>query len=266
MSLRPTPASTAAPQAMLGVGTVRHKRLRPVAHGFAYPTFFLVLPMRQLRRAPQPALNRNRLAALSFHDRDHGDGRPDCLTWLDELLQREGVTDADGEVWLQTYPRVLWHAFKPVSFWYCHRRDGQLAAVLVEVNNTFGERHCYLLSGAQLAWGRTISAGKAFHVSPFCRVDGSYCFRFMRAAARLERPERIVACIEHWDADGLLLQTSQSGALQPLTRRAAWRLFAAMPFITLAVVARIHWQALRLWRKGVPFFRKPEVGPAAVSR
>lgn len=267
-------AEIASAQPLLGVGSVRHRRLRPAAHAFTYPTFFLLLPMRRLRTDACAALQRNRFAGLSFHDADHGDGGPDSLAWLESLLAREGVADADGEVWLQTYPRVFGHVFKPVSFWYCERRDGRLAAVVVEVNNTFGERHCYLLDGAQLAWGQTISASKVFYVSPFCRVEGSYRFRFMRTAPSAQRPARLVACIEHWDADGLLLLTSQSGALQALTRAAAWRAFARMPFITLSVVARIHWQALCLWCKGVPFVRKsvhrsgrkPETGSAAVSR
>ena len=128
--------------ALLGIGTVRHRRLRPAAHAFAYSTYFLMLPMRALRRTPDPALARNRFGLIGFHDRDHGDGGPDALAWLESMLAAEGVTDADGEVWLQTYPRVLGYVFKPVSFWYCHRADGSLAAVLVEVNNTFGERHC----------------------------------------------------------------------------------------------------------------------------
>ena len=158
--------------ALLGVGEVRHARLRPVRNRFVYPTYFLLLPMRRLRAAPCAALPRNRFGLIGFHDRDHGDGRADSLAWLDEVLAREGVEGADGEVWLQCYPRVLGYAFKPVSFWYCHRQDGTLAAVLVEVNNTFGERHCYLLGGPQIAYGRELAVAKVFHVSPFCAVAG----------------------------------------------------------------------------------------------
>jgi hypothetical protein len=110
--------------------------------------------MRACASSPAAALARNRFGLLSFHDRDHGDGRADALAWIDELLASEGVADADGEVWLHTYPRVLGYVFKPVSFWYCHRADGTLAAVVAEVNNTFGERHCYLLDEPGLAWGR----------------------------------------------------------------------------------------------------------------
>ena len=138
---------------LIGFGQVRHTRLRPALNRFAYPTYFLMLPMRALRAAPHAALARNRFALISFADRDHGDARGDSLAWLDEVLQREGIDDATGEVWLHCYPRVLGHTFKPVSFWYCHRADGGLAAIVVEVNNTFGERHCYLLDAPALEGG-----------------------------------------------------------------------------------------------------------------
>ncbi len=251
---------------LIGRGLVRHARLRPVAHEFRYPTWFLMLPMRSLRGRNVPGLARNRAGWVSFQDRDHGVGGDDALAWFESLLAEAGITDADGEVWLHTYPRVLGYAFKPVSFWYAHAADGTLKAVLAEVNNTFGERHCYLLHGPTLGWGRELRADKVFHVSPFCAVQGEYRFRFMRTAARAGHGERTVVRIEHDDAQGPLLQTSVSGELQPLTRASLWRVSVAMPALTLGVMARIHWQALRLWLKRVPFFRKPVPPSALVSR
>ncbi|MCV2353578.1 DUF1365 domain-containing protein [Paucibacter sp. B2R-40] len=247
-------------QALIGRGQVRHRRLQPAQHGFSYRSYFLMLPLRALRRSPCPALHRNaRFAALrwlSFADADHGDGSPDCLAWLDALLQREGVHDADGEVWLHCYPRVLGHTFKPVSFWYCQRANGELAAIVVEVNNTFGERHCYLLQGPELALGREMQASKVFHVSPFCRVAGRYRFRFMHSSG--PGGLRTIARVDHEDDNGeLLLQTSVSGQLQPLSEASARAAFFAVPALSLLVLARIHWQALRLWIKRVPFFSKP---------
>ncbi|MCY7315192.1 MAG: DUF1365 domain-containing protein [Rubrivivax sp.] len=267
MTALPTPA--AAPGAgptlhkpQLGIGVVRHRRLRPAQHNFDYPTYFLMLPMRSLRRHPEsaPALLRNRFGLLSFHDRDHGDGSADALAWLDALLQAEGIHEATGEVWLHTYPRVLGYAFKPVSFWHCQRADGSLAALVVEVNNTFGERHCYLLAGPTLAYGRELQAQKVFHVSPFCAVQGRYRFRFFHT------PAHTVARVDHDDDGGPLLQTSVSGRLQPLTAAATRAAFFGMPLMTLGVLLRIHWQAIRLWRKRVPLFNKPEPPQAFTSR
>jgi DUF1365 family protein len=233
-----------------------------VRNAFAYPNYFLMLPLRSLRAHGPGVLPRNRRAALSFFDRDHGEGGDDCLAWLDALLEREGIRDAGGEVWLQTYPRVLGYTFKPVSFWYCHNAAGALRAVLVEVNNTFGERHGYLLDSP--AYGHTLHADKVFHVSPFCTLEGGYRFRFMRT--RKDGRERIVARIDYDDAQGPLLQTSVSGELAVLgaasMRRALW----TYPAMTLGVMARIHWQALKLWLRRVPFVSKPKLPERFLTR
>jgi len=242
-------------QALIGFGQVRHTRQRPQRHAFAYPTYFLMLPMRSLRAQGNGALTRNQRGALSFHDADHGDGRADALAWLDEVLARHGVHDAQGEVWLHTYPRVLGYTFKPVSFWYCHRADGSLRAVLAEVNNTFGERHCYLLDQPQ--YGQPCTASKQMHVSPFCPVRGHYRFVFMRT--RQAARERTVARVDYFDqaGDPVLINTSVSGDLQPLDARSQRRALWTYPAMTLGVMARIHWQAVRLWLKHTPFFRQP---------
>ncbi len=274
---QPTPhlAGHAAPaRPMIGFGEVRHTRLRPARHAFAYKGYFLLLPMRAMQDpmhvASRACLARNRAAALCFHDRDHGDGRsPEAggaLAWLDELLHSQGIDDANGEAWLQCYPRVLGYAFKPVSFWFCHRPadqdGGSLRAIVVEVNNTFGERHCYLLDAPR--WGVPLDAKKNFHVSPFLQVRGQYHFRFMRSTRA--DGERSVARIDYDDGEGAVLQTSVSGALEPLTpasvRKALWR----YPAMTLGVISRIHLQAARLWLKRVRFTAKPAAPTVSVTR
>jgi DUF1365 family protein len=253
--------------AQIGFGQVRHTRLRPRRHAFAYDTFFLMLPMRQLGQASaMGGLNVNRRGAISFFDADHGDGRgPErggALAWLLEMLKREGIHDVDGEVWLHTYPRMLGYTFKPVSFWYAHRADGRLRAVVAEVNNTFGERHCYLLDAPH--YGRELLADKCFHVSPFCRVEGRYRFRFMRTQQAGQ--ERTVVRVDHDDDQGPLINTSVSGTLEPITPSALRRALWQYPAMTLMVMARIHWQALQLWLKRVRFFSKPPAPDQFVTR
>ncbi len=248
---------TAASVPLIGVGQVRHTRLRPRRHAFAYPTFFLMLPLRSMRAQGSGVLAHNRAGWLSFFDADHGDGRGaaqgGALGWMEELLERHGILDADGEIWLHCTPRVLGYAFKPVSFWHCHRADGSLRAIVAEVNNTFGERHCYLLEDPR--YGQELRTAKVFHVSPFCRVEGDYAFRFLRAVR--DGVERSVACVDLHDGKGLLLQTSVSGVLQPYTAATARQALLGQPLMTLALIVRIHWQALRLWAKRVPFYAKP---------
>ena len=258
---------------MIGFGVVRHARLRPSRNAFSYATYFLMLPLRAMQdprgAAANTALARNRRASLSFFDADHGDGRPPgqggALAWIDELLRGEGITDARGEIWLHCYPRVLGYTFKPVSFWYCHRAPGDggaLRAIVVEVNNTFGERHCYLLD--RPGFGIEHRAAKVFHVSPFCPVEGHYRFRFMRALRT--GVEKTVARIDFDDEQGPVLQTSVSGTLFPISttliRTALWR----YPAMTLGVIFHIHLQAARLWLKRLKFFRKPVAPDSLVSR
>ena len=251
---------------LIGVGEVRHTRLRPRHHAFAYPTFFLLLPLRTMRREGAAVLACNRAGWLSFHDADHGDGRGPAqggaLAWMEALLAAHGITDADGEIWLHCYPRVLGYTFKPVSFWYCHRSDGSLRAIVAEVNNTFGERHCYLLE--QPRYGQALQASKVFHVSPFCHVAGDYTFRFMRTER--DGVPRTVVRVDLGDTQGPLLQTSVSGALQPITPQVVRQVLWRHPAMTLGVVLHIHWQALRLWFKRVPFFRKPPPPADFVTR
>jgi DUF1365 family protein len=248
--------------AQLCFGIVHHTRLRPARNSFNYGVYFLRLPLRSMTEGAWPTrlLSRNRFNLLSFHDKDHGDGKRPLLEWIDALLKQEGITDADGEVWLQTFPRVLGYVFNPVSFWFCHRRDGALRAVLCDVRNTFGERHLYLLNeGAHIADNSELTAAKVFHVSPFCRVEGKYRFKFMRTGLQRDQSfsERTVARIDYDDAEGQLLLTSIAGTSHPLNDRNILHALVRFPLMTFAVITRIHWQALKLWLKRVPFFHKP---------
>jgi DUF1365 family protein len=238
----------------LALSHVRHTRLAPVRHAFSYDTLLVWLPMRSWA-AGAGCIARNRFGALAFHDRDHGDGGPDALAWLDALLARHGIADARGEAWLLCFPRVLGAAFKPVSFWFCERADGTLRTVVAEVNNTFGERHCYLLDAPR--WGGELRAAKSLHVSPFCRVEGGYTFRFLRSAGR----GRLLVRIEHQDSAGTLLTASLACELRPATPAAGRAALARFALSGLATLVRIHWQALRLALRRVPFHRRPE-GPS----
>jgi DUF1365 family protein len=271
-----TPLPAPADSAHLCFGTVWHERLRPARNRFRYGVYFLRLPLRTDVSADARAnaastgtrfFSRNRFNLLSFHDRDHGDGKQPLADWIDGVLTAQGIGDADGQIWLQAFPRVLGYVFNPVSFWFCHRRDGALRAILCEVRNTFGEKHCYLLdTGTAMAYGVELTATKIFHVSPFCAIEGGYRFRFQRSAPAGDTPERTIARIDHHDNAGPLLLTSIAGASQAISDRQILRAFFGYPLMTFGVVFRIHWQALRLWIKRVPFFRKPAPPTRELSR
>lgn len=264
MPLSESPAQArAAPQ--LCFGRVGHRRLRPVVNAFSYRAYYLRLPLRALGANDfgSRLMGRNRFNLLSFHDTDHGDGATPLLAWIDGLLRAEGINDADGEVWLQTMPRVLGYVFNPVSFWFCHGLDGALRAVLCDVRNTFGERHLYLLEGGE--GGAELRARKVFHVSPFNAVAGEYRFRFERGV-RFDGAERTSAAIDYGDADGPLLQTSIGGAARPLSNASVLHAFFAYPMQSIGVVLRIHYQALRLFLKRAPFYSKPAPPQHKVTR
>lgn len=255
------------PSPQLCFGNVHHNRLRPARNRFNYGVYFLRLPLRSMEgdQATPGLFSRNRFNLLSFHDRDHGDGQQPLLQWIVGILNGEGIADADGEIWLQAFPRVLGYVFNPVSFWFCHRRDGKLRAILCEVSNTFGERHCYLLDqGGVIEDGDELTARKIFHVSPFCAVEGSYHFMFRRTLH--QGAEFTLARIDYHDASGPLLLTNISGSSRGLNDRNIARALLRFPLMTMMVITRIHWQALRLWLKRVPFHRKPPLPSKELSK
>jgi uncharacterized protein len=245
----------------LYVGTVRHRRRRPTPHAFRYRTYHVLLDVDEL-----PTLDRtvrgfghNRRAIVSFRDGDHlGAQDTPVRAKLERWLASQGIELPAGPVRVLTNLRVLGHVFNPVSWWYCYHPDGRLALVVAEVNNTFGETHGYVLDDLRPGRGDTLeaTAAKVFHVSPFLPIEGLR-YRFTLAPPRA----RVVAHIDVDDPDGPVFDATQAGRRVPLTTASLARVLLRHPLVTLHTVLRIHLQALRLWRRGVPFHRKPVPPP-----
>jgi len=239
---------------LLLFGRVAHQRLRPVGRRFAYRVVQVRVDLARLAELDGALFGVDRLRPLSLRRRDYGprDGS-ELLPWIRAELRAAGLP-ADGQVWLQTFPRVLGMIFNPVSFWLCHDAAGALRAVLAEVNNTFGEHHCYLLAppgGGAIAAADRLVCRKTLHVSPFCRVEGRYEFR-LRTTGELSS-----VAIDYFDAQGLLLRTAVGGRLLPWSRGGLLRALLRYPMLPLTVVGGIHWQALRLWLSRVRWVPKP---------
>lgn len=229
------------------------------------------------RVAGLPLLAVNRRGLFGMHACDHGtDPRTPLGTWLLGIVRDAGL-EMPRRVTLLAYPRVLGYAFKPVSFWFLGRDDGAVTSIVAEVHNTFGERHAYLLrhpvgdrppcslesdeacehsarsAPAPIRSGQTLEADKCFTVSPFCTLAGRYRFRFHHDE------ERALARIEYDDDQGTLLITSMSGQARPISPASLLRLAFGVPWQSLGVILRIHWQALRLFLRRVPFHGAKQV-------
>jgi uncharacterized protein len=238
----------------LYVGSVMHRRIRPRAHHFRYAAFWLFIDLDELHRlsAALRLFSYNRPNLFSLYDTDHGDGTSTPLRLQVERQLHSAGLDLDGcRIRLLCMPRTFGHCFNPLSIYFCHRGDGSLAALIYQVHNTFGERHSYVIPVTGRA--RTVHqrCQKAFHVSPFMDMALNYAFRVTDPGERIAVGIRV-------DGDGApVLITGLVGLCQPLTDRALVRMALVMPAITLKVVAGIHWEALRLWLKGLRYRHKP---------
>lgn len=237
-------------------GEVTHRRTRPRTHRLRYRVFWLLLDLDEIDALDRRLrlFSRNRFNLIAFHDRDHGDGSGDLRARIESLLAAAGIQTRGGPVRLLTMPRLLGYAFNPISLYYCRHADGRLMAMVYEVTSTFGVRHAYVvpLPPEDQAAGRIRQgAAKALYVSPFMGMEMDYAFRGHAPG------ERLALTVDGLDAQGLLITATMQGERRPLTDRALLAAAAAMPLMTLKVTAAIHWEALRLWLKGVRLTRRP---------
>ncbi len=236
----------------LYAGSVVHVRTRPKRHRLCYRVAQMLFDLDELPSLDRSlkAFGHNRFGVFSFHDRDHGDGSGDLRGWVEKTVIEAGYRFRHGRVQVLCMPRVLGHVFNPLSVYFCHDEDGRLQAVLYEVNNTFGERHSYVLPVEANVHPVRQSCDKAFHVSPFMPMGLRYDFA-------LSPPKQDVAvqvCAS--DGQGLLLDAVFTGERQALDDAHLMRSLVAYPFMTLKVVAAIHWEAFKLWLSGVPLLTK----------
>jgi len=250
----------------LYTGWVAHERVRPAVNRFRYPIYYLGLDLDELDEldARLRRFGHNRPALVSFWDRDHGPRDGSALKpWIEGVCASAGVETAGGRVILLTFPRVLGARFYPVSFWYCFDAQDVVRAVMAEVHNTYRDRHDYLLhlAGEPFDFSATYRADKAFYVSPFIqRENVEYEFSFT------EPSDELAVTIRDIVEGSLTLTASIDVCARELTDAALARTVAAHGPISVVALLRIHWQALKLALKRVPFF--PHTPPPAeeVSR
>ena len=235
-------------------GTLMHARRTPARHVFRYPVSYWLFDLDELAELERSLelFSVNGRNVVSLRDRDHFDGAAPVKQAVVEL-----AGDATVErVLMLTQPRVLGYVFNPVSFYWCYRGDGSLACMVAELNNTFGERLPEVLRGPELHYAQR----KRLHVSPFFGLDQSYEYAFSQPGAE------VWARIHVRDDDGARPLTAVLHARRhELTNRSLAALLIRYPLQPLQVIALIHFEALRLWRKQVPFHHKPPFAPGVGS-
>lgn len=227
---------------------VMHKRFFPKKNSFQYNLYYLVLP---LPAAPIKGL----LASFDHKDIGKRDGT-DPIYWVRDILIDYDLEKKTKNIILVTMPRVLGYVFNPISFYFCLDENNNLIAVLCEVHNTFGEQHSYLCAHsdhAPISADSWLEAEKIFHVSPFLNRCGRYKFRFDMNS------DKLAVWIDYYDQENKKqLITSVMGTFAPLTSQRLKKAFWCHPLVTLKAIMLIHWQALKLLIKGIPYISKPK--------
>ena len=234
----------------LYTGTVFHRRVRPSVHQLQYRVFSLLIDLDELPELHKElrGFSWNSFNILSVYDKDFGIvGSAGLRAGLDEVLQAHGMP-RPKKVLLSCYPRVLGYAFNPLSLYYCFGETGNIFAVVHEVHNTFGERHVYVLPVDESEKWIRQSTKKMLFVSPFAHMDMLYHFRL-----NVPDDKQVIAIRLH-DRDGLVLTASYTAKRKELNGKTLARQAIAMPWLSIKVVMGIHWEAMRLWLKRVPWF------------
>lgn len=236
-------------------GSVMHRRLRPTSHRFRYRAFWLLLDLDELPTLPLRLrlFSHNHFNLFALYDSDHGDGSATPLrAQIEQYLGQAGIDLAGGPIQLFCMPRTLGYSFNPLSLYFCYRDSGQLAAIVYQVHNSFGERHAYVAKADAGDASIRHDCNKAFHVSPFMVMNQTYHFR-------LNLPDDHFALGISASEDGAtMLSACLAASRQPLNDRTLLRSFLRIPLVTTKVILAIHWEAARLWLKGMRIHERPK--------
>ena len=241
-----TGTATQQPRTSIYFGTVSHRRLGPVTHALAYDVASILIDVDDLERGNRPSLlSYNRFNLFSVHDRDHGEGASIREFAWSKVKAVAGCEDV-VRIFMLCYPRVLGYGFNPLTAYYALAADGELRMVIYEVHNTFGGRHSYvterLLPDAD---GAVSKAAKVFRVSPFNKVEGDYTLRATLPG------DTVTLGVALAVKGRPVLKAWFSGRRKPLTNLQLIRIFIGIPLMSLKIIVAIHWEALKLWKKGL---------------
>ena len=248
----------------LYLGAVTHLRLKPRRHALRYRMFWFLLDLDELDDLSRTLrlFSRNRRRNLfSFADADHLAGSAAPLRGqVEKFLLQAGVTPDGGPIRVLCVPRILGYAFNPLSVYLCYRTGGDLAGIVYEVNNTFGQRHCYVVPVAADQTGIVDqTCQKQFYVSPFMDMNLIYDFRVVPPAAS------VAVTVKARDAEGPVITTCFSGRRRELTDATLLGAFVRHPLLAMKIVAGIHWEAAQLWLKGIGVRARPPLPASTLT-
>ena len=233
-------------------GKVIHRRFKPKEHYFKYNVFSLLVDLDELKIIENKIkiFSYNKFNIISFFDKDHGPRDDTSLKeWVIKNLKDIGIDNERIQVKLLCYPRIFGYVFNPLSVFFIYDENSKLISILYEVKNTFGEQHTYIFKTDDEKI-ITNDCTKKFHVSPFIEMECHYYFRVIKPS------DKISVIIDQKDKDGKLLYASQDGKAQELNEKNLLVSFISHPLMTFKIIAAIHYEALKLWLKGIKFIKK----------
>ena len=234
-------------------GTVIHKRFKPKIHFFKYRVFSLLIDLSELEKLDKTIsfFSYNKFNLVSFFDKDHGDRDGSLLIdWVKKNLKQNNISSENIKIKLLCYPRILGYVFNPLSIFFIYNKNSCLIAILYEVKNTFGEQHTYIFKIQNKSKLIENNCEKKFFVSPFMDLDSTYYFKI------LYPEDTLSVVIDQRDKEGKLLFASQDGKRIDLSSKNLLFLYLKHPLMTFKIISAIHFEALRLWTKGIKLVKK----------
>ncbi len=234
-------------------GNVIHKRFKPKEHFFKYRVFSLFVDLSEIKLISKKILffSYNRFNLISFFDKDHGDRNGSNLSeWVIKNIKKQGIETKNIKIKLLCYPRILGYVFNPLSIFFIYDKNSCLIAILYEVKNTFGEQHTYIFKIQNKSKLVENNCQKKFFVSPFMDFDSTYYFKI------LYPEDTLSVVIDQRDKEGKLLFASQDGKRIDLSSKNLLFLYLKHPLMTFKIISAIHFEALRLWTKGIKLVKK----------
>ena len=234
-------------------GQVIHKRFKPKVHSFRYDVFSLLIDLSELETLDKQVnfFSYNKFNWISFYDKDHGDRDGSSLiNWVQKNLRKNNIITENIKIKILCYPRIFGFVFNPLSVFYVYNSNENLISILYEVKNTFGEQHTYIFRIEKDANLIQNNCSKKFHVSPFIEMNCNYFFRLLKPG------NKISIIIDQYDNEGKVLYASQDGARTDFNTKYLIKSYLKHPIMTFKIIIAIHYEAFRLWTKGIKFIKK----------